>query len=222
VRPYTLQVQTGANTWVSVATTLPSKVTSQTQHFVVDRQTIQQAITAMGWLRFRWSYLTNGGSDNCLALTVTYNCEACFDCPPGELDLGIGCRSTTAPYDYTALEHPRGECASSSETILLPGTPLASGDGTLTVQSLGCGSAQARLSIQTNNSGSVDLGTGAAGNCSYATATYTIPKAYLTQAVRADQTIQLNWSLSDACAAGTGCANASDPCVKNVRLTFPR
>lgn len=222
VRPYTIQVQTGANTWVAVANTLPSKVTSQTQHFIVDRQTIQQAITGMGWLRFRWSYLTNGASDNCLALTVTYNCEACFECPPGELDLGIGCRSTTSAYDYTALEHPRGECATSSEVINLPGTPLATGDGTLTVQSLGCGSAQARMYIQTNNAGSIDLGTGAAGNCSYSTATYTIPKAYLTQAVRPDNTIRFSWSLSDTCMPGTGCSFSSDPCVKNVRLTYPR
>jgi hypothetical protein len=222
VRPYTIQVQTGANTWVSVLNTLPSKQTEQTQHFVVDRQTIQQAITAMGWLRFRWSYLTNGASDNCLALTVTYNCERCFECPPGEEDLGIGCRSTTANYDYTALEHPRGECATSNETIILPGTPLATGDGTLTVQSLGCGSATARMRIQTNNSGSIDLGPGSAGNCSYSTATWTIPRAYLANAVSPDHTIAFTWSLTDTCASGTGCAFASDPCVKNVRLTFPR
>lgn len=222
VRPYTIQVQTGANTWVSVLTTLPSKQTEQTQNFVVDRQTIQQAITAMGWLRFRWSYLTNGGTDNCLALTVTYNCERCFECPPSEVDLGIGCRSTTANYDYTALEHPRGECATSNEVIILPGTPLATGDGTLTVQSLGCGSATARMRIQTNNAGSIDLGTGSAGNCSYSTATWTVPRAYLANAVRPDHTIQFNWSLTDTCASGTGCSFHSDPCVKNVRLTFPR
>jgi PKD repeat protein len=223
VRPYTIQVQTGANTWVSIATTHPSKLATQTQNFRIDRATAQQAITAMGWLRFRWSYLTNGATNNCLELSVTYNCEACFECPPGQLDLGLDCQPVTEPYDYTILEHPNGLCSSTSQNELyFPGTPTATGDATLTVQSLGCGAATARLRIYTNNAGQIDLGNGNAGNCSYGTATYTVPKAYLTQAVTADHQIRFSWSITDTCAAGTGCSNANDPCVRNMRMTFPR
>ncbi len=221
-RPYTIQIQTGANTWSTIANTNDSKVATQTQNFVIDRAEVQAAITAMGWLRFRWSYLTNGATGNCLALTVTYNCQACFECPPGELDLGIGCQPIQSPYDYTMLEHPLGRCSSSNQTIEFPGSPVATGDGSLTVQSLGCGNASSRMSIFTNNSGWVELGTGSAGNCFYGSASYTVPRAYLAQAVNSENRIRFSWSLTDTCASGTGCSNSNDPCVKNARLTYPR
>ncbi|OIP36750.1 MAG: hypothetical protein AUK47_14695 [Deltaproteobacteria bacterium CG2_30_63_29] len=222
-RPYTIEIQTGANSWSTVATTLESKATWQTDTHPIDQAVLEQAIAAMGWLRFRWSYLYNGAGDNCLELTLTYNCSDCFQCPPGELDLGLGCQSTSGNYDYTLAEHPNGYCASSTrDAIYFPATPLATGDGTLSAQSLGCNTSNMSLSMFTGVSGWVDLGAGSAGNCTFTGRSFTVPEAYLDAAVDADQRIRVRWTLTDSCAAGMGCAGYNDPCVKNLRLTYPR
>jgi uncharacterized protein (DUF2141 family) len=223
VNGYSVEIQTGASSWATAAVTVPSKAEWQTHHFTVDQGLLNQAMTAMGWLRFRWSPLSSGASDNCVQIALSYNCTACFECPAGQVDLGIGCQSTTANYDYTALEHPRGLCANSTrDALYLPGTPSATGDGTLTVDSLGCGSASVTMRIFTQNSGWVDVGTGSGGNCSYGRSTWTVPAAYLRAAVDTDNRIRFRWSISDTCVPGVGCSAHSDPCVKNLRLVFPR
>jgi len=224
-KPYTIELQTGAAEWVVVAVTNDSKTTWQTESFRVANADLATAIAQMGWLRFRHSYQYNGGTGDCMALTFTYNCERCFACPDGELDLGIGCRPTSAPYDYTALEHATGECGSSMtsyDQLYLPGTPPAAGDGTLSLEALGCGGTSIRVSLYTYNSGWVDIGTGSGGDCAFRNSTWIIPEAYLDAAIGPDDRIRFSWSLSDTCAAGTGCASFNDPCVRNAHLTYPR
>lgn len=223
-KPYVIELQTGADVWVKVATTNDSKMTiNQTERFRVPKATIEAAIAGMGWIRFRHSYQYNGSSNDCMQLTFQYNCESCFACPAGEADLGIGCRPTNAAYDYTSLEHTTGKCgAESFADLYLPGAPQAAGDGTFSIDFLGCGGVSINLEMFTTNSDWVDIGSGSAPSCSFGTATWTIPEAYLDAAVGADNKIRFRWDLNDTCAGGTGCESFNDPCVRNAHLTYPR
>lgn len=222
-RPYVVQLQTGADTWVDVAETVDSKAgVYQTQRFRVPRETLAQAITAMGWLRFRHGSQYSQPSD-CMTLTLAYNCEACFACPAGQEDLGIGCQPVDAPYDYTALEHATGRCSTPSfDQLFLPGTPPAAGDGTFSIAFVGCGPTSIDVEMYTANSGWVDIGSGSGPSCSFGSATWTVPEAYLDAAVSDGHAIRFRWSLDDNCQPGVGCEGYNDPCVKNARLTYPR
>lgn len=222
-KPYTIEIQLGADDWEAVAVTNDSKNDWQTQNFRVPQATIEAAIAGMGWIRFRHSYQYNGSANDCMELTFVYNCELCFACPAGQEDLGIGCQPVGEPYDYTSLEHPTGRCgASSFDQLYLPGTPPAAGDGTLSLEFLGCESTSIDVDLFTANSGWVEIGSGSAPSCSFGKATWTIPEAYLDQAIDEDHRMRFRWSLRDSCAAGMGCSSYNDPCVKNAHLTYPR
>lgn len=222
-RPYTFEFQTGANTWVAVATTVEASETWREQRFIVSASLLNQAMGAMGWLRFRHSYLYNGAPDNCTQLTLRYNCPSCLLCPPGEEDLGIGCRPTTAPYDFTLIEGSAGRCSQHSGTTLtFEGVPAAAGDGTFSVEYLGCGSPRVSVTLQTLNSGWVDIGAASGGDCGYAVATFTVAEAYLDAAVTAGHKLAFKALINDHCMPGTGCSGYNDPCFRNARLTFPR
>ncbi|MCA9518791.1 MAG: hypothetical protein KC635_27840, partial [Myxococcales bacterium] len=220
---YTFQLQTGQNTWVDVAQTREAIGTWREQRFIVSADLLNQAMATMGWIRFRHSAVYSGAGDNCTQLSLDYNCPSCLLCPPGEEDLGVGCVSTTAPYDYTLIDSNAGKCAQLYGTELtFEGVPTAGGDGSFSLQWLGCGSPSVAVTLWTLNSGWVDVGSASGGDCGYASATFTIPEAYLDAAVTAGHTLKVKARVTDHCAAGTGCASYSDPCIRKLRLTFPR
>ncbi len=223
--PYTFELQVGADSWVEVAKTNHSKLTDRTERFRIPQATLKQAIDAMGWVRIRHGRLTNPGTNNCVQVTLRYNCAACFACPAGQEDLGIGCQPTNVDYDYTAIEHNIGQCGTSYydyDQLYLPGAPEATGDGIFAIEFAGCGGTSIDLELFTANSGWVDVGSSSAASCVFGSGDWTIPEAYLDAAIDGSNRIRFRWSVNDSCAAGVGCSSFSEPCVKNARLIYPR
>ncbi len=218
-RPFDIAIETAPDEWTVVATTVGAVSESQTQTFPISADTLNEAMGALGWVRFR----VNPGTAYlaCSQLSLTYNCPSCLACPEGEVDRGFGCEAADAGYDRTILDHSTGACSYRGGDLTFSGAPEAGSDGTLSFDYVVCDGGSASVRMYTDNAGWVSIGSDATGlSCGFTTATMTIPEAYLDHARNEAGEIQIRYSLSDRCVAGVGCSGYNDPCIRRMRLQY--
>lgn len=223
-RSYDIQLETAPNQWTTVATTIESLTTFRQQPFPLTADVINDAIAAVGWLRFRHSAIYSSAGGNCTQISLAYNCPGCFECPAGEVDLGIGCESESQPYDFTALDHHNGLCTAFNwREFTFPGVPQAGGDGTLTFDFLPCDGGSVDMQLETSTVGWVDIGSGStSASCGWSAQSWTVPEGYIDAAITSDNRLRFRFEVDDGCQPGVGCSSHSDPCGRRATLTFPR